>query len=332
MKIIILLIILMPLPIWANTKNLKIPELMEFQWDDEKSLILMGKKINRELKGSSYYFSWKAKKYQGFSLRGKLGRLKKAMAIKKSFAKDLEILSLFRSTRDKDLLCFKSLADQEFNLHQIIHESISDPFVKNLLLFHFNYQHTFAVDRDGYQHTFYTPLISSEHLDPKDKLTMELIQSLSEVGNSKSCLSNRALVLNSNKRAPAAQHNQFLKQYSRIFPEKVFIYLGTNNKEEIDNSFTYRKALGKKKLLFSYLLSNDKIIKGPFLNKNNFSKLIHHPGQIIFDLYHLGLIKDSKQMRRMLKKVLELKSDQGIVAQNCKRLKNEWQSVCFGLL
>ena len=316
----------------AKVKSYHIEDLKNIDWKDEKDLILMGKNINQEIKGTSYYFSWKGKKFQGFSLSGKLNRLKKVMKTKKSFARDLEILSLFRSTRNKDLLCYKNLVDQEFSLHKIIYESISTQFVRELLLFHFNYQHHFGVDHDGYQHTFYTPLLTSDYLNIKDKLNQELIQSLSQVGTSKTCLPLKPLILSSNKRAPASQHHNFLKQYSYIFPEKVFIYLGKNSREEVDNSFTYRESLGKKTLLFSYHLSNDKIIKGPFLDKNKFSKLVHHPGQIIFDLYHLGLLKDAKQMRKMLKKVLDLKRDQGIVAQNCKRLKNEWQSVCFGLM
>ncbi len=329
MKFFILALFFFSESILAKTPTPSLENFLEKNWENEDALISMGKKLNRKLKGTPFWFSWSGKKYQGFSLPGKIRRLQKALKVPRSFDRDLELLSLFRSTRSTDLFCYKSLADAEFNLHQLIYNKISNQYVRDLILFHFQYQQQFGVDIDGYRRFFYTPMLTKDQLNPKDDLIKELINGLSGIGNSKNCADPKAVVLQSE---PPQKRAKYLKEYSKVFPERIFIYLGKNLKRDIENAFFYRNAIGKKKLLFSYHLSEDKIFKSPFVEKNQFSKVVHHPGQIIFDLHHLGLIQDTKLMRKMLGRVLKHQKDKGIIAQNCKRLKNQWQSVCFDLL
>lgn len=323
--------------------------ILDKDMEKEDEIISFGKKINSYIKKTPFKYSWKGSRFKGYSIEGRVNRLKKVLKKEKSQKRDMEILSLFRSFRSKELFCFKSVVDKELDLYNILYSGIYNSFVRKLLLFHFQYQHKFGVSSDGYQYSFYTPLLSDKQLDLKSSAVKVMVDTIKQLGRPKNCiasepvvLTNRDLHLNKMKvlsKAPLAldKENPHLKarkalllRYSRIYPEKLFIYLGKNTKEDIQNAFEYRDTVGKKKLLFSYHLDNKS--KAIDIPKNNFSKELAHPGQMIFDLKNLGLLKGLKTMKRNLKKALAKVSDpQKVILSYCKNLKGPDQALCFGL-
>lgn len=146
--------------------------------------------------------------------------------------------------------------------------------------------------------------------------------------------------------------------YSKIYPEKKFIFLGDNGQLDLEVGQNLSKKIGRKKILTSYInnikkeshLKNPKggLLEAGFLRGNQNIKSMDSYAQIIFDLHRLGVLKGKTKIKNYLKNIIKsinnfssqkeyLKKD-GMkdffldsIRINCKFLPPQSKDICESL-
>lgn len=146
--------------------------------------------------------------------------------------------------------------------------------------------------------------------------------------------------------------------YSKLYPEKRFIFFGDNGQLDFEVGQNLAKNIGRKKFLTTYINNikikshspNQKValLEAGFLRGNKTIKIMDSYSQVIFDLLRLGVLRDKSKVRNYLKNTIEsinkfstkkkyLKKD-GMrefflesIRTNCKFVSSEMKGLCKGL-
>lgn len=102
--------------------------------------------------------------------------------------------------------------------------------------------------------------------------------------------------------------------YSKIYPEKKFIFLGDNGQLDLEVGQNLSKKIGRKKILTSYINNirikthsdnpKEQLLQAGFLRGNKNIKLMNSYSQIIFDLHRLGVLKNKTKIKHSLEKII----------------------------